>query len=80
MGYHWLCQSLIDLAGELCQGRIVFVLEGGYNLDVLAMGVGNVFRGLLGDSVPDDPLGPSPWREPDISALLTRLKTIHNVI
>ncbi len=78
-GYHWLCRSLIELAAELCQGRIVFTLEGGYNLDVLAMGVGNVFRALLANSGHDDPLGPSPWREPDISALLTKLKTIHNV-
>lgn len=78
-GYHWLCQSLSDLASELCQGKIVFTLEGGYNLDVLALGVGNVFRGLLGDPLAHDPFGPSPWREPDISALLARLKIIHNI-
>ncbi len=79
-GYHWLSQSLIELAAELCQGRIVFVLEGGYNLDVLALGVGNVFRALLGDADHQDPLGPSPWREPDISALLSKLKTFHNLV
>ena len=78
-GYHWLCQSLIELAAELCQGRIVFTLEGGYNLDVLALGVGNIFRALLGDMDIDDSIGPSPWPEPDVSALLARLKTIHNV-
>jgi acetoin utilization deacetylase AcuC-like enzyme len=78
-GYRWLSQSLIELAAELCQGRIVFVLEGGYNLEALALGVGNVFRALLGDSDSQDPLGPSPWQEPDVSALLAKLKTIHNV-
>ena len=78
-GYHWLCQSLIELATELCQGRIVFTLEGGYNLNVLALGVGNVFRALLGDLGGDDPIGPSPWREPDVSALLAKLKAIHNL-
>jgi acetoin utilization deacetylase AcuC-like enzyme len=78
-GYHWLCQSLINLAAELCQGRIVFTMEGGYNLDVLALGVGNVFRALLGDTNIDDSIGPSPWPEPDVSALLARLKTIHTV-
>ncbi len=78
-GYHWLCQSLIELAAELCQGRIVFTLEGGYNLDVLALGVGNVFRALLGDMDIDDSIGPSPWPEPDVSALLAKLKTMHNV-
>jgi acetoin utilization deacetylase AcuC-like enzyme len=79
MGYQWLCQSLIELAAEICQGRIVFTLEGGYNLGVLALGVGNAFRALLGDAVSEDPLGPSPWREPDVSALLAKLKIIHEV-
>jgi acetoin utilization deacetylase AcuC-like enzyme len=78
-GYHWLGQSLIELAAELCQGRIVFTLEGGYNLEVLARGVGNVFRVLLGDPTCDDPLGSSPWAEPDVSQLLAALKRIHNV-
>jgi acetoin utilization deacetylase AcuC-like enzyme len=78
-GYQWLCESLIELAAELCQGRIVFTLEGGYNLEVLALGVGNTFRALLGDAVSEDPLGPSPWREPDVSALLAKLKIIHEV-
>jgi acetoin utilization deacetylase AcuC-like enzyme len=78
-GYAWLCQNLIDLAGELCEGRIVFTLEGGYNLDVLAPGVGNVFRLLMGDTAIDDPIGPSPWHEPDVSNLLARLKKTHRL-
>jgi len=78
-GYARLCQSLFDLAQEVCQGRIVFSLEGGYNLSVLAPGVGNVFRQLLGDTQVDDPLGISPWREPDASNLLAELKKIHQI-
>ncbi len=78
-GYRWLCQGLIELATELCKGRIVFLLEGGYNLEVLAPGVGNVFRLLLGDSYCHDPLGPSPWAEPDVSQLLSMLKALHNL-
>lgn len=78
-GYHWLAQSLIDLAAELCQGRIVFTLEGGYNLDVLAPGVGNTFRALLGQTQVDDPVGISPWAEPDVSHLLAALKKTHRL-
>jgi acetoin utilization deacetylase AcuC-like enzyme len=78
-GYRWLCQSLIDLAVELCQGRIVFTLEGGYNLSVLAPGVGNVFRVLLADAEVDDPIGASPWPEPDVTGLLTDLKRVHQL-
>lgn len=78
-GYHWLGQALVGLATEICQGRIVFVLEGGYNLKVLPAGVGNVFRALLGESDIDDTSGPSPWPEPDIKDLLLKLKGIHRL-
>jgi acetoin utilization deacetylase AcuC-like enzyme len=78
-GYQWLVQGLIDLAGEVCDGKIVFSLEGGYNLRVLAPGVANVFRALLGDNEIDDPLGVSPWVEPDVSHLLSELKKIHKL-
>jgi acetoin utilization deacetylase AcuC-like enzyme len=78
-GYSWLVQSLIALAAELCQGRIVFCLEGGYNLDVLAPGAGNIFRALLGLNELDDPVGISPWAEPDVSNLAATLKKIHGL-
>jgi len=78
-GYFELCQKLVDLAAEVCGGRIVFTLEGGYNLKVLAAGAGNLFRALLGDSQVDDPLGPSPWPEPDVSGLVAELKQTHHL-
>ncbi len=78
-GYDWLSRGLIELAAEFCQGRIVFILEGGYNLKVLAPAVGNIFRALLGESGYDDPLGTSPWPEPRVSDLLARLKKVHNL-
>jgi acetoin utilization deacetylase AcuC-like enzyme len=78
-GYHWLARNLVALADELCRGRIVFALEGGYNLNVLAPAIGNTFRALLGSSEIDDPIGVSPWAEPDVSNLLARLKQIHKL-
>jgi acetoin utilization deacetylase AcuC-like enzyme len=77
--YYWLCQNLVNLAGELCQGRIVFSLEGGYDLEVLAPGVGNVFRALLGDTNYQDALGQSMWAEAGVSKLITQLKQIHDL-
>jgi acetoin utilization deacetylase AcuC-like enzyme len=38
-GYKWLAHGLIKLADELCKGKIVFFLEGGYNLEALKEGV-----------------------------------------
>ncbi|RPJ54777.1 MAG: histone deacetylase [Dehalococcoidia bacterium] len=79
-GYHWLCQSLVALAAELCQGRIVFTLEGGYDLEVLAPGVGNIFRVLLGEANNyHDNLGQSFWAEAGVSKLITQLKQIHDL-
>ena len=78
-GCYQLCKDLVDLAAELCQGRIVFTLEGGYNLDVLAPGVGNVFRALLANPNVDDPIGPSLYTTPDVSNLTEKLKRIHNL-
>lgn len=78
-GYQWLCQNLFDLAHELCDDKIVFTLEGGYNLDILATGVGNTFRVLLGDTTCDDPIGQAWQAEPDVSHLLTSLKKLHHL-
>ncbi len=37
--YGWLTQRVVDLAEGHCRGRIVSVLEGGYNLDALGRSV-----------------------------------------
>ncbi|RPI92357.1 MAG: histone deacetylase, partial [Chloroflexi bacterium] len=79
-GYDQLARSLIALAGELCAGRIVFVAEGGYNLDVLGNGWANVTRALLGDKFIDDPLGVTHSREPSLEALVDKLRQIHKLI
>ncbi len=78
-GYAWLTRTLVALAEELCDGRIVFVLEGGYNTQVLACGVLNTFYALLGDPTIADPLGPSPYPEQDISDYVASLRQLHHM-
>ena len=34
--FEWMTRTVIDLARRHCQGRLVTILEGGYNLDALA--------------------------------------------
>lgn len=46
--YHWLCSQAALLASELCGGRCLFVLEGGYDLKSLGEAVCEAFRGVLG--------------------------------
>ncbi len=63
-GYWHLATTLVALADRFCDGRIVVVLEGGYNLTVLSHGVADTCRALLHDPASGpDPLGPSPRPE-----------------
>jgi acetoin utilization deacetylase AcuC-like enzyme len=63
-GFFALSQRLVRLADELCDGRIVFVLEGGYDPVNLANGAAAVFAALTGEArdLPGDPM---PYREPE---------------
>jgi acetoin utilization deacetylase AcuC-like enzyme len=78
-GLAWISQTLVTLAAELCAGKVVFVLEGGYDLKVLSIGVANSVRALLGRDDFADPLGKSPRREPDLTEYLATVKKIHKV-
>lgn len=78
-GYDLLARGLLAEARQLCQGRIVFVLEGGYNLQALSLGWANVARALLGEAQLDDLLGPARETEPTIDPLVQRLKHLHKL-
>lgn len=72
-GYHAYAGSLVHLAELFCNGRIVFVLEGGYNPRNLAAGVQAVLAALTHTGF--SPHDPSPYPEPDISARLQEVLT-----
>jgi acetoin utilization deacetylase AcuC-like enzyme len=46
--YAWVTQQLVALADELCEGRIVSMLEGGYNLSALGRSAEAHVRVLAG--------------------------------
>jgi acetoin utilization deacetylase AcuC-like enzyme len=78
-GYTQIARDLIAFAERTCEGKIVFVMEGGYNLDALGYGWQNIARALLGEAT-DDPLGPSPYdTEPDITSHIREVRAIHNL-
>ena len=58
-GFAQIVTVLKKLALELCQARLVFTLEGGYNLQVAASSVKATFDVLLGTPEIVDPLGES---------------------
>ncbi|MBK8047557.1 MAG: histone deacetylase [Anaerolineales bacterium] len=79
-GYMALVNELMTLADELCGGRLICVLEGGYNLQVLSHSVVSTFRMLRGDALPpSDPFGPAPSTERDVAALISRLRLLHGI-
>lgn len=51
--YHKLAGRVRDWAVQLCGGRVVFVLEGGYDLKALGESVANTFLGVLGEEAVD---------------------------
>jgi acetoin utilization deacetylase AcuC-like enzyme len=78
-GYAHMQRELVKMAGRLCEGRIVFALEGGYQLDALAYGVSNAFYAMLGESATIDPLGPSPRPERSLGTLVEDLRELHHL-
>ena len=76
-GYFQMTKFILDMAEELCQGRLIFCLEGGYNYEALSFGVLNVIRALLDTDTPLDPLGKNPIPEADMTNLLTQLHQLH---
>lgn len=72
-GYALIAQTLVKIADSVCDGRLLFVLEGGYKLDVLTLGIANTFSALLGQDTIRDPIGPFPDSELDVSSLIDLL-------
>jgi acetoin utilization deacetylase AcuC-like enzyme len=78
-GFGQWVRLLRDLAAELCGGRLVFSLEGGYDHEALAWSVDATFRALLDEPV-EDPLGPPPNAyAPAIDDLIDEYRRIHGV-
>ena len=79
-GYGALVNELLALADELCGGKIVFALEGGYNLEVLPHCILTTLRALSGDPRgPSDPFGQPNTHEKDVTGLLDRIRNLHHL-
>ena len=46
--YDWLSTKLVELSHELCDGRLVVALEGGYDLPSLSRGVQGLILAMKG--------------------------------
>ena len=84
-GYAHLTRELIRMARTVAEGRIIFVMEGGYHVEALAHGMLNVGYALLDDPTVSDPLPLSEraQRQQEIAGpvddLLRRVRAIHRL-
>ena len=78
-GYTRLLEQLLALADELCHGRLVVALEGGYHIGALSHAVLSAVRLLCNSHQGiSDPFGPAPGGERDITPLLEKLRRLHH--
>ena len=80
-GYTPLLRSARELAMQLCRGRLVVGLEGGYVLDALAHGAEAVCRVLLDEQPTEDLLGPPSEQLSvrDVEELLAAIARLHHL-
>jgi len=78
-GFFDLSKKLVDLADEHCHGKIVFVLEGGYDPRNVANGASAVFDALTHSTVGKDAGDPSPHRESDHESRIAEICKWHGI-
>lgn len=77
--YDWIARSLLDMAQELSHEHIVFVMEGGYDVEVLSHGWLNIAYALQGVDQFSDPLGDLDVEARGTEDLVERLVRLHNL-
>jgi acetoin utilization deacetylase AcuC-like enzyme len=78
-GYNHLGTSMLLLAEELCKGKIVYFLEGGYDPDDLWDNVLAILYSLAKEPLPVDRLGSAPFPEVSIDHVMETLQTLHRI-
>ena len=76
-GYSTLAQKVVALAEEYCDGKIVFVLEGGYDPVNVANGADGVFEALTKSGSTNEANDPNPHAEPDCELRIEEIRKWH---
>jgi len=76
-GYLTLANKVVALAEEYCAGKIVFVLEGGYDPQNVANGADGVFEALTNSKRGKEPHDPNPHPEPDCESRIDEVRKWH---
>ncbi len=79
-GISEISRKIKRAADELCDGRVAYVLEGGYQLSVLAAGVTGIVSDLSGSVAPIvDPYGASVDKEASVTEVIRKVRKIHKL-
>jgi acetoin utilization deacetylase AcuC-like enzyme len=78
-GYAHITRELVRMADQLCGGKILFLMEGGYDLEAISYGMANIARVLLREPSIDDPLGGARGAEPNIDPLIAQVRALHDL-
>ena len=78
-GYYEVALLLKELADQLCSGRILFALEGGYDLAAISWSVGSCLDALRGKPYVADPLTEVEIPLAPIDEVMTAVKETHRL-
>jgi acetoin utilization deacetylase AcuC-like enzyme len=78
-GFFDISKRLVQLADEYCNGKIVFVLEGGYDPHNVANGAGAVFDALTHSTSSKDANDPFPQKESDHESRIAEICKWHGI-
>jgi acetoin utilization deacetylase AcuC-like enzyme len=80
-GFARLVEIIKTLADMLCKGRLVFTLEGGYNLEALSLSIAATLNILRGNHEITDPLGKqeAKSRPVNFDNFIRMVRNMHNL-
>ena len=78
-GYYNMSKKLVEIAEKYCEGRIVFVLEGGYDPHNVAHGAAAVFDALTNSQLNKDANDPSPYADVDHESRIHEILKWHGI-
>ena len=76
-GYLTLAKRMVAMAEEYCNGKIIFVLEGGYDPINVANGADTVFKALTRSKSGNEANDPNPHKEPDCESRIQEIRKWH---
>lgn len=78
-GFYNVSKKLVEMAGKYCNGKIVFVLEGGYDPHNVANGAAAVFDALTSRPLRNEAGDTSPYKEPDCEPRIAEIRKRHGL-